>query len=157
MSDLVLREATDADIPTVVDITRAAFSEYIGLLDPPSGVQKETVENVRENLASGHSVLAQLDGEVVGCVFYKPEPEYVYLGRLAVLPEFRQRGVGGALVAYVERRAHELDRARVRLGVRIALPQLRARYERLGYRVIEERRHEGYDEPTYVIMEKIIA
>jgi hypothetical protein len=40
--------------------------------------------------------------------------------------------------------------------VRVALPHLRARYERLGYRVIEQRRHAGYAEPTYLVMEKLL-
>ncbi len=43
---------------------------------------------------------------------------------------------------------------RVRLGVRIVLARLRAYYERLGYRVVEEHAHVGYAEPTYVILEK---
>jgi predicted N-acetyltransferase YhbS len=156
MGELILREATDDDIPTIVAITLAAFGEYLGRLDPPSGVQKETVESVREKLASGHSVLALLGGQAIGSVFYKPEPEYVYLGRLAVLTAYRNRGAATALVGYVERRARELGRPRVRLGVRVALPHLRARYERLGYRVYEERSHEGYSEPTYVMMEKLL-
>jgi ribosomal protein S18 acetylase RimI-like enzyme len=152
----MLREATKADIPTIVAVTRAAFDEYLGRLDPPSGVHKETIESVGEKLAAGHSVLALVDGAVVGSVYYSPAPEYVYLGRLAVLPAYRGRGVGTALVEYVEARARELGRARVRLGVRVALPQLRARYERLGYRVYEERFHAGYTTPTYLMMEKLL-
>jgi four helix bundle protein len=154
---LELREATQADIPTIVAVTRAAFDEYLGRLEPPSGVHKETVESVGEKLAAGHSVLAVLDGEVVGSVYYSFTPDYVYLGRLAVLPAFRGRGVGAALIEYVEAKARELGRPRVRLGVRVALAHLRARYERLGYRVYEERFHEGYTTPTYLMMEKNIA
>ncbi|MBK9715892.1 MAG: four helix bundle protein [Kouleothrix sp.] len=153
---LVLREATDADIATIFAVTQAAFGEYLGRLDPPSGVHKETVETVREKLASGHSVLALLGERVVGSVFYKAEPAYVYLGRLAVLPDQRGRGIATALIGYVERRARELARPRVRLGVRVALPHLRARYERMGYGVVEQRYHEGYAEPTYVMMEKLL-
>ena len=43
-----------------------------------------------------------------------------------------------------------------RLGVRVALPHLLERYERLGYRMYEERFHEGYSEPTYLMMEKFL-
>src|SRR6266542_2985978 len=105
MSDVQLREATEADVPTIFAVTRAAFGEYLGRLDPPSGVHRETLDSLREKLASGHTA--------------------------------RARG-----------------RPRVRLGVRVALARLRARYERLGYRVVEEHRHAGYAEPTYVMMEK---
>ena len=80
----------------------------------------------------------------------------MYFGRLAVLPAYRNRGISALLIAYVEQRARELGLPRVRLGVRVALPHLRARYERLGYRVIEQRSHAGYAEPTYLVMEKLL-
>jgi predicted N-acetyltransferase YhbS len=156
MSEIALREATDDDIPTIVAVTRAAFDEYIGWLNPPSGAPNETPEKVRAKLASGHGVLALIGDRVVGSVYYSAEAEYVYLGRLAVLPEYRGRGIGNALVAEVERRACELGVARVRLGVRVALPHLRVRYERLGYQVYEERSHEGFAKPTYLMMEKLL-
>lgn len=156
MGEIVLREATDDDIPTIVAVTRAAFDEYTGWLSPPSGAPNETPEKLRAKLASGHGVLALIGDQVVGSAYYSPEAEYVYLGRLAVLPEYRGRGIGSALVAEVERRARELGIARVRLGVRLALRHVRALYERLGYRVYEERRHEGFAETTYVMMEKLL-
>ena len=48
----------------------------------------------------------------------------------------------------VERRARAMGVSRVRLGVRTALPRLRAYYERCGYRVVREARHAGYETPT---------
>jgi predicted N-acetyltransferase YhbS len=153
---LELREAADADIPTIVAVTHASFAEYIGRLDPPSGVHKETVESVGEKLTGGHSVLAIVECEVVGSVYYSLAGDYVYLGRLAVLPSYRSQGIGAALIDYVERRAVELGLPHVRLGVRVVLAHLRAYYERLGYRAYEERFHEGYTTPTYVMMEKLL-
>lgn len=49
-----------------------------------------------------------------------------------------------------------LGAQRVQIGVRIALPHLQAYYERLGYRVVRYETHEGYTEPTPVVMEKQI-
>lgn len=42
----------------------------------------------------------------------------------------------------------------VRLGVRLQLPHLVVRYERLGYRITKYMTHAGYEHPTYVFMEK---
>jgi predicted N-acetyltransferase YhbS len=153
---LLLREATDDDVPTIVALIHAAFKEYDGAIDPPSGAHKESAEKIRQKLATDRAVLAHEDGRAVACVLYRDEGDHMYFGRLAVLPEYRNRGIAGALIDYVEARARERGLPRVRLGVRLALPRLRARYERQGYRLIEERRHEGYAETTYLIMEKVL-
>ena len=161
LNNISLRAATEDDIPTIVALIHAAFKEYDGVIDPPSGAHKENAENILQKLATERAVLALLNldresmsDQALACVFYRNEGEYMYFGRLAVLPAYRNRGIAALMIAYVEERARKQGLPRVRLGVRIALPHLRARYERLGYRVIEERRHEGYAEPTYLIMEK---
>jgi GNAT superfamily N-acetyltransferase len=153
----ILREASEADVPTVVALIHAAFKEYDGAIDPPSGAHRETEEQIRRKMATERAVVVLVDQSAVACVLYRDEGDHMYFGRLAVQPRYRNRGIAAALIEYVEARARELGRSRVRLGVRIALPRLRARYERLGYRVIEERCHAGYAEPTYVIMEKDVG
>ena len=151
---MVLREATPDDIPTLVALIRTAFEEYRGRLQPPSGAHRETAESIGHYLQQGYAVLALRNDEVIGCVCYHQESEHVYLGRLSVLPSCRQYGVGRALMAYVEQQAQALGVPRLQLGVRVALPYLQAYYERLGYCVVRYEAHEGYTEPTYVVMEK---
>jgi predicted N-acetyltransferase YhbS len=157
LNDISLREATDADVPTIVGLIHAAFQEYAGVIDPPSGAHKESEEKLREAMQTERAVLALLGEHVLACVLYRPESDRMYFGRLAVLPAYRNRGISAALIAYVEQRARELGLPRVQLGVRVALPHLRARYERLGYNVVEQRSHPGYAEPTYLVMEKLLS
>lgn len=88
--------------------------------------------------------MARIGGEAVGVAFYQPQGGQVYFSRLSVLPTFRNRGVGRALIEYVERRALETGAAGVRLGVRLQLPHLIARYERLGYCIAKYMTHDGY-------------
>ena len=153
---MVLREATHDDISTLVALIRTAFEEYRGRLEPPSGAHRETAQSISNYLQQGRAVLALLKGQVVGCVCYHQEGQHVYFGRLSVLPACRHHGVGLALIAYVEQQAQELGAQRVQIGVRIALPHLQAYYKRLGYRVVRYETHEGYTEPTSVVMEKQI-
>ena len=156
MNEITLRAATDADISALVVVLKAAFEEYRGRLDPPSGAHAETAAKLREVLRTSHAVLALAGDEIVGCVFYTPSGDHVDLFRLAVLPEYRRRGIARALIAYVEARARELGLPRVQLGVRTALTGNRAYYERLGYRLLASRMHAGYTEPTFVILEKFL-
>lgn len=154
LPELMLVEATDADATVLVNIIRAAFAEYEGLLNPPPGALKESVEEIRESMRTARYVLALVEKDAVGCVMYEERGGYLYLGRLAVLPPWRGRGIAGALMEFVEDRARETGMPRVRLGVRVALASLRAAYDRHGYQFHAYHSHEGYDEPTYVILEK---
>ena len=154
---IVLREATAADIPTLVALVRTAFEDYRGRLEPPSGAHNETPETVRQALHTGWAALALVNDATVGCVFYCQEDAHMYLGRLSVLRPFRRYGVGQALLEYVEQRARDLGLPCVQLGVRIALPHLQAYYARLGYHVVRYEAHAGYTAPTSVVMEKPVV
>ena len=143
-------------MPTLAAVIRAAFEEYRGRLIPPSGAHDETVSSISAKLATSRAVLALVNSQAAGAVLYEPESDYVYLGRLAVLPRYRRLGIGRELVNWVETRAYTLGYTRVHLGVRIALTRNRAYFESLGYRVVSYGIHPGFVEPTYVNMEKYI-
>jgi GNAT superfamily N-acetyltransferase len=151
---MTIAEAAVADASTLVRLMKTAFQEYEGVLDPPSGAHVETLDTVLTKLSSGGAALASVDGEPAGFAFYEPRGKFVYFSRLSVLPPFRNRGIGSALLDYVEQRSRRSGKAGVRLGVRLQLPHLLARYQRLGYRVTEYMTHSGYSQPTYVYMEK---
>lgn len=156
-SRLHLREATDDEVPILLAVLQAAFEQYRGRLVPPSGVHGETLETIRQKLKTGSAVLALVDDEVAGCVFYQQQASHMYLGRLSVLPKYRRRGVGQALIDYVEAQARMLKLPRVQIGVRVQLSDIRAYYERLGYRVVRYTTHEGYTQPTSAVMEKDLS
>ena len=99
-------------------------------------------------------MLACIDAGPAGFAFYEPRGTYLYFSRLSVLPELRNRGIGRALIGYVEHRAREIGAAGVRLGARLQLLHLVDRYTRLGYHITEYVAHPGYAEPTFVFMEK---
>ena len=151
---VTIREVSGDELSAVLAVLKTAYAEYEGVLDPPSGVTRETVQSLSEQMESADLVAAEVEGTLAGCVLYRAEPDQIYLGRLAVLPEFRGRGIGAALVRFVEQRAGELGMKRVRLGVRIVLRELQSWYQRQGYVITAEETHEGYDSPTFVIMEK---
>jgi GNAT superfamily N-acetyltransferase len=154
IGQITFREATPEDAPLLLQLMQTAFGEYEGVLDPPSGVHKETIETVRRRVIDGGAVLASVGDRPAGFAFYELNDGLLYFGRLSVLPELRNNGIGRALLDYVERRARESGAAGVKLGVRVQLPHLIARYERCGYQITQYMTHSGYTQPTFVFMEK---
>jgi GNAT superfamily N-acetyltransferase len=151
---VILRDATKEDGPTLLTLMHAAFEEYKNVLAPPSAAHTETLGSVLKRLTAGYAVLALTGSEPVGFAFYEPKGAHLYFSRLSVLPRFRNRGIGRALIEYVEGRARATGASGVRLGVRLQLPHLVRRYEQLGYRITEYHTHPGYAQPTFVYMEK---
>ena len=154
VGQITIREAGSDDAIAILRLMLAAFEEYEGVLDPPSGAHKATVDTVRTHLSRGGAVLATIDDEPVGFAFYEAVDDLLYFGRLSVRPDMRNRGIGRALLDAVERRARDAGAAGIRLGVRVQLPHLVARYERLGYRLTKYMTHPGYAQPTFIHMEK---
>jgi len=157
MRNLTIYQAGPDEAATIAELLHSAFQEYIGVLDPPSSVHKETVAGVRDKMKTAHWVLAARDGIPVGCVMYENHGDYVYLGRLGVPPALRGTGIGGALMDYVEAQALAEGVTRVHLSVRLVLQNNRAMYERRGYRTLRYETHEGYAGPTYVTLEKVLG
>ena len=152
---LTLRYATLDDATLMTELILAAFEDHRGKIVPPSGAHNETPEKVRAKLEQGGGIIAYVHEVAAGCVVYYPESaEQMYLGRLAVLADFRQHGVGQALVAAVENKAQSEGYIRMSLAVRVALPRNRAFFERLGYSVTGYESHAGYSEPTFMHLMK---
>ena len=114
---------------------------YQGSLDCPRMNQLRAVEDVLAGyLAMGTPrsrvwQLARLGSDDVGCLLLADHPrtdelEIVYLG---VVPEFRGRSWGQALVAQAQWQAHRLGRSRVSLAVDAQNHPAVALYDRLGF------------------------
>lgn len=124
--------------PTPVDevqaLTRRAFAGQEALI-PPSGALAETAEAVAADFAaSGGVLIRDDDGRLLAtCRVRRLGPVWV-LRRCAVDPSYRRRGLGRRLVAAAHAWAAEEGAVRTHVGVRDALPDSRAFWDRVGYR-----------------------
>lgn len=128
------------------EIMFAAFAEYESVLKVPSSAMWESVEDVAGHIALGGAVLARVGSETVGSGRYELREDHVYIGRLSVLPAFRQRGISTAMMEAMEGRALAAGRKEARISVRVLLPKNISLYERLGYVVTARYQHERGDE-----------
>jgi predicted N-acetyltransferase YhbS len=155
---VVLRTAVAGDAASIVAIIAAAFEQYRGRLVPESGAFRETAEGISRELADGAgAIVAEQDGEALGCVMTKPVEGDLYFGRLAVVPSARGRGIARRLVEAVEAEAILRGLAGVRLGVRIALTENQRLFTDLGYVETSREAHPGFDHPTSITMRKSLS
>ena len=159
MSDtLVLRAATLADAARIAATIAAAFEQYRGKLIPESGAFGETAEAIAVELAKGAgAIVAERNGEMVGCVMIHEMESDLYFGRLAVLPAARGTGLARRLIDAVEAEARRRGLSGVRLGVRVVLTENQRLFRSLGYREISREAHPGFDYPTSINMRKSLV
>jgi ribosomal protein S18 acetylase RimI-like enzyme len=110
MTSLVIRAATAKDISSIVRIRLAALTEeeIRGFSAPEFATYCSTEELrkvwSRENrLKDGFEVfVAEDEGKLVGFIVFKIKCDYGYIDNIVVAKEEQGKGIGRALVAYVE-------------------------------------------------------
>jgi ribosomal protein S18 acetylase RimI-like enzyme len=152
--EIVIRSAAIAQAEVLLDVMRRAFAEYRGVLQPESSVFVETAARVAAKLAGGGGFLAVEDGNPVGCIIAEAQDGRGYLGRLAIAPGARGKGLARRLVQSGEGFARVRGLRVAEVQVRIALPGNIALFQSLGYRETDRRSHPGFAQPTYLVMEK---
>lgn len=122
--ELVVRAAGPADVETLLALDALCFDEFWRYdrahLEPFVSRQECAV------LESAH--------EAIGYTLCTHEHHESLLGRVAVRPEWRRRGVGGVLVRDAVGRAASSGAGAVTLVTQVDNAASRALYERLGFR-----------------------
>jgi len=146
----------ESDIPAVVAIIHAAFVG-LGDLDPPSGALSENPESLSKRLRSESLLVAHEGAALVGCLFCALRGESLYLGRVAVDPSRRGRGIGAELIEAAAAEARRQNLARLIVGVRIALPANRRFFERCGFQIVGAGCHAGHSRATFFMMSRALT
>ena len=97
--------ATIEDVQALLDLQHKAFGSLCEELDwndaPPL---TETLEHVREEFAQCTTLKVLNDeGRIIGSVYGSVTDGSLYIGRLMVLPEYQQQGMGKQLFREIQR------------------------------------------------------
>ena len=156
MSDYGLYRLTDAArLPELYALVQAAFGALA--IDPPSSVLKETVADFETRLRAEIVIVAEADRRLIGSVFCAPQGDALYMGRLTVVPDWRRRGIAGALIDAAKDEARRIGARRMTLRARISLPGNVALFRRHGFAIVGEHAHAGFSQPTSYEMEWPVA
>ncbi|RIX53690.1 GNAT family N-acetyltransferase [Paenibacillus nanensis] len=150
-----IRSAKQDEIVVVRDIILESFKEYAGLLHPPSGALSETLESISSKVERGGAVIVWEDTEPVGTALYNFVDDYMYIGRVAVLPKHRGKGIGKVIMAHLEQLALHKGYNKTRLGVRLSLPDNLMFYQKLHYISIEEHEYPDKTDKWHIMVKEL--
>lgn len=130
-----LRDATDADRDWLYALNRAAMREYV---EATWGSWDEVFQRERfaELFSPDRFQIIVVEGEEIGVLEARREPDRIHLGEIQLLPKFQSRGIGSAVVGDLLAEAVATD-IPVELQV-LKVNRARALYERLGFVVFGE-------------------
>jgi len=97
---MIIRNETDADIDAITEVTMAAFES----LQISHHTEQFIIEALRAARALTVSLVAELDGRVIGHIAFSPVTisdgtrNWYGLGPVSVWPEHQRKGIGKALI-----------------------------------------------------------
>ncbi|NTJ40987.1 GNAT family N-acetyltransferase [Agrobacterium larrymoorei] len=144
-------------IDELLALIMSSFAYMDGVIDPPSSAHRLTPDTLRQKTRDELAFAALGNGELLGCIFCKPESSSLYIGKLAVSPAAQGRGLGRALLRKAEETAHSLSLPALRLETRIELVGNHKQFSSWGFTKTAENAHPGFDRTTSIEMRKRLA
>ena len=131
IANLTLRLATHADASAIARLSRDRIEQGLGW----RWTAPRVTRSIRDH--STNVVVAQQAGRMLGFGIMKYHDDEAHLLLLAVQPEAGRRGVGSAMVGWLEHAARVAGLGQVYLEARATNATARAFYRRLGYREVQ--------------------
>jgi ribosomal protein S18 acetylase RimI-like enzyme len=128
---MIIRPYEDQDEQAVIVLWNAVL--------PDSAPHNDPATSIRNKLAVERDLffVADVDGEVAGTVMGGYDGHRGWIYSVAVHPQYRHQGIGGALIRHMEAALIERGCLKVNLQVRASNAEVIAFYETLGFHVEE--------------------
>ena len=145
---IIIRNEIDADVDAITEVTVAAFKT----LEISNHTEQFIVEALRANNALTVSLIAEVDGHVVGHVAFSPvtisdgTQNWYGLGPVSVLPEHQHKGIGKSLILEGISRLKGLNAKGCCL---VGHPDY---YRKLGFKNVSGLVHEGVPQEVFLAM-----
>jgi putative acetyltransferase len=136
---IVIRNETDADVGAITEVTVAAFKT----LEISNHTEQFIIEALRAAKALAVSLVAEVDGHVIGHIAFSPvnitdgTQNWYGLGPVSVLPEYQRKGIGKSLIKEGLSQLKELNAQGCCL---VGHPDY---YKKLGFKNMSGLIHEG--------------
>jgi ribosomal protein S18 acetylase RimI-like enzyme len=145
-SDLMFTTVANTDMNTLIIAYNAAYDDYF----VPIQATPQTLRQIQQysDIRFDASQVAWRDGQIVGFGFLGIRGNRAWASSIAVLPAFRQQGIGRAVMNALISSAHQYGIQHIQLEVsETNIPAL-ALYEGLGFQRQRRVLSVGCDEPS---------
>ena len=145
---IIIRNELDADVDAITEVTVAAFKA----LEISNHTEQFIIEALRANNALTVSLIAEVDGHVVGHVAFSPvtisdgTQNWYGLGPVSVLPQHQRKGIGKSLI--LEGISH-LKGLNAKGCCLVGPPDY---YRKLGFKNVSGLVHEGVPQEVFLVM-----
>ena len=145
---IIIRNEIDADVDAITEVTAAAFKT----LEISNHKEQFIIEALRADSALTVSLIAEVDGHVVGHVAFSPvtisdgTQNWYGLGPVSVLPEHQRKGIGKSLILEGISRLKGLNAKGCCL---VGHPDY---YRKLGFKNVSGLVHEGVPQQVFLAM-----
>jgi putative acetyltransferase len=146
--DALIRDERHGDFSAISDITIAAFET----MEISNHTEQFIIEALRADNALSVSLVAEIDGHVVGHVAFSPvtmsdrTERWYGLGPVSVHPDYQRKGIGKALIQEGLLRLRNLKAKGCCL---VGHPQY---YRQFGFVNTEELSHEGVPQEAFFVL-----
>ena len=146
------RRATSADVGTIREITRAAYTKWV----PVIGREPKPMTANYERAVADHVIdLLEEGGRPIALIELIPAPSHLLIKNIAVLPDRHRNGAGGLLLEHATTIARSLRLSELRLYTNAMLSTNIAFHVRRGFEEFLRERHPAGGEVVH--MKKSIA
>ena len=145
---MIIRQETVADVEAITEVTIAAFENH--------PISKHTeqfiIKALRDANALAISLVAEIDGRVVGHIAFSPviisdgTKEWYGLGPVSVLPTYQKKGIGKSLIN------EGLSLLKDMGGKGCALVGDPNYYKRFGFKNYPELVHDGVPQEVFLAL-----
>jgi ribosomal protein S18 acetylase RimI-like enzyme len=141
-----IRRGTIKDLSHIKQLARQAYQIYVDRIGKPPAPM---IADFESSIDRGELFVSVEADQVCGYVVFYPTGRYMHLENVAVAPAYQGRGVGGALIAFVERQSAEQGLAGVELYTNEKMTENQRLYPALGYREQGRATEAGFNRVYY--------
>lgn len=134
-----VRQATEADLPSIRSVIAAAYDKYLCRMDkPPAPLLRDYSPAIETG------AIWVTGSPVVGLISLTQVDDVILIENVAVLPDHQGRGLGHLLIDFAEQLARRRQVRRLALYTNEVMTENQSIYAHLGYQVTSQRTESGY-------------